>query len=436
MTRQRVSPPGAEAGELSPDQEPVRPRRMFYGWYVVITLGVISVVVQGTSSYLFGVVLVQLQHDLGSSRAAISGAFSLSFVIWGLAGIPAGRFVDRRGARALMTIGALLGGVSLLAMAAATSLWEIYLFWGLGVGIAVGLTSQQLGYAVAAAWFDRRIGSAFGIVTTLSALAPTLYLPAIGLVSARVGWRPAVLVGGLLYLLVALPAAIVIRRRPADLGLRLDGLANPIGPTLISSGLSLGEALRTIAFWTITLNATFALVSWAAVSAHQIAFLIGRGIDPVVAASALGVVGLVSIPARLIVNVLSDRLGPRLLLGLTMAIQALGTLLLLLTTNLFWLSAYVVIFGLAFGAASGLRAAMMAEHIGRRRFGAITAVMALASVAPSALGPVVAGWLYDRAHNYDLAFGLATLCMVMATVMVLVTPTSATERLRRQAVAT
>ena len=410
---------------------PLGGSRLYYGWYVVVALGLISVVVQGTSSYLFGVILIQLQHDIGSSRAVISGAFSLSFIIWGLSGIPAGRFVDRQGGRVLMTVGSLLGGGSLLAMAVSHAVWQIYLFWGVGVGVAVGLTSQQLSYAVAAAWFDRRMGSAFGVLTMLSALAPTLYLPTIGVVSARLGWRPAMLLGGIFYLLVGLPAALVLRRRPADLGLHLDGLQETTERGVISSGLSLGEALRNIAFWTITLNATFALVSWSAVSAHQIAFLVGRGIDPVVAASAIGVVGLVSIPARLIVNVLSDRIGPRQLLALMMAIQTLGTLLLLLTTNLAWLAAYVVVFGVAFGAASGLRAAMMAEHVGRRRFGAITAVMALASVAPSAVGPVVAGWLYDRAGNYDLAFGLATLCMVAATVMVLITPTSASEQLRR-----
>jgi len=412
-----------------------KPRRLYYGWYIVITLGVISIIVQGTSSYLFGVILIQLQHDLGATRAAVSGAFSLSFLLWAVTGIPAGRFVDQRGGRLLMSVGSLLGGISLIALAFAHTTWEVYLFWGLGLGIAVGLTSQQLSYAVAAAWFDRRMGAAFGVVTTFSALAPTLYLPAMALATASLGWRPAVIIAGLLYVLAALPALLLLRRRPSDLGLEMDGAVKTSRPALISPGLSMSQALRRVAFWTITLNATFALVSWSAISAHQIAFLTGRGIDPVVAASALGVVGLISIPARLAVNVLADRLGPRSLLGITMLIQAVGTLCLLLTTNLAWLAAYVVVFGLAFGAASGLRASLMAEHVGRRRFGAITAVMGLVSIGPSALGPVVAGSLYDHFGNYDLAFGLATLCMVGATAMVLVTPVTTSQYTREQAVA-
>lgn len=401
-----------------------RRRRYFYGWVIVVVLGVISIIVQGTANFLFGLVLIPIQKDLGSSRALISTAYSVSLVIWGVAGIPAGRLVDRSGARLMMAAGSVLAGTSLLGLALAHSVWQLYLCWGAGIGLAVALSSQQVVYTVVANWFEARIGAAFAVVTALAALSSPVYLPAFGWLVVHTGWRKSLVFAALLFIVVCLPlSALVLRRRPEDIGLSRDGrlTGRPLRTAAVT-GFPLKVALRRTAFWTLSFSQVGATLPWAAITAHQIPFLIGRSFDPVVAATALGAVGLISIPGRVVLNLAGDRLGPQRLLALSIGLQGSGQLILLLTTNLVWLLAYVLVFGIAFGSASGLRAALIAEQFGRRSFGAISAVTGLMTYAFAALGPALAGLVYDRTGGYELAFAVGVVLFGLAALSVVVTP--------------
>jgi MFS family permease len=158
--------------------------------------------------------------------------------------------------------------------------------------------------------------------------------------------------------------------------------------------------------------------------AHQVAYLIGRGYDAVLAAGIAGMVGLASLPSRYILNVLSDRLGPQRLLALCLTAQGLGAVLLLQAGSLPWLVAYVLVYGAAFGAVSPLRAAVMAEQFGRRAYGAITALQGVPVALCAGLGPLAAGWLYDRLHSYTWPFWLSTGAFVLAAAGVVLTPSA------------
>jgi MFS family permease len=155
---------------------------------------------------------------------------------------------------------------------------------------------------------------------------------------------------------------------------------------------------------------------------HSVAYLIGRGYDALLAAGIVGVVGLASLPGRFILNLLSERIGPQRLLGLCMVAQAVGVALLVQGTSLGWLVAYVLVYGTAFGAISPLRASVMADHFGRRAYGAITTMQGVPIAIASGLGPLAAGWLYDRLGNYGLAFGLCAGAFLLAGLAVLLMP--------------
>ncbi len=396
----------------------------FYGWVLVVALGITTIVSYGTTQYLFGVLVLPIGQELGWSRGLVSGAFSLGILIAGGLGLVVGRLADRHGARALMAAGSVLAGFSLMALARVRQPWQFYVLWAGGIGLAMALTLYPVTFTVVANWFQRRRGRALAVLTLLGGLASPIFMPLAGWLVARYGWRATVVVLGLLQLVIALPMhAVVLRRHPEDLGLLPDGAQQRPSPGMATpSGATLRQALQRRAFWTLTAAAGLSLLAASTVLAHQIAYMAGRGYDPILAATLAGMVGVASLPGRFVFNVLGDRLGPKGLLALSFAFQGFGVVLLLLASSAAWLVAYVVVYGTAFGAVSPLRASLMAQHFGRLAYGAITAVQGMPVAVAAAIGPVVAGWLYDLLGNYQLALWLTALAFLLAALGVAVTP--------------
>src|SRR5512146_2651212 len=200
----------------------------YYGWVLVVTLGLTTIISYGTTQYLFGVLVVPIDQELGWDRASLSGAYSLMLVLAGLLGVPIGRFVDRHGARIVMTVGSVLGGLSLMGLATIHALWQFSVLWAGGLGVATALTFYPVTFTVVANWFERRRGSALAVLTLVGGLASPIFIPLAGVLVPRLGWRETLLVMAVTQLCLALPLhAIVLRRHPEDLGLRPDGLAVP-----------------------------------------------------------------------------------------------------------------------------------------------------------------------------------------------------------------
>jgi MFS family permease len=103
--------------------------------------------------------------------------------------------------------------------------------------------------------------------------------------------------------------------------------------------------------------------------------------------------------------------------------QAAGIAVLVLAgSSLGWLILYVLIYGSAYGAFSPLRASVMADHFGRRAYGAITAVQGIPVALCAGLGPLAAGWLYDMLHHYELAFWLCSGVFLLAAAGLALAP--------------
>ena len=243
---------------------------------------------------------------------------------------------------------------------------------------------------------------------------------------ARVGWRETMFIFGLTQVVVALPLhALLLRRHPEDRGLLPDGdrvAVSRKGVDARDSGSSTREALRRLGFWTLTLSFGLAVFAHSAVLAHQVAYMIGRGFDPVLSAAIAGLVGVASLPGRLIFNLLSDRFGPQRLLTICTLSQGAGAVLLALATSQAWLWAYVIVYGAAFGAVSPLRASTMADQFGRRSYGAITAAAGLPIAVLGAAGPLVAGILFDRLGGYGVVLWAVVIAFALSAAAVAITP--------------
>jgi MFS family permease len=397
--------------------------RRYYGWYLVSALGVTTIVSYGISQYLFGVLVVPIEHDLGWSRGAISAAYSGGLIVAAALGLPVGVLVDRHGGRWPMSAGSLLGGVTLLLLSRVTQLWQFYLLWAGCLGVAMALTFYSVSFVVVANWFERRRGRALALLTVVGGLSSPIYIPVAGLLVARLGWRTGLVVLGATALVIALPIhAVVVRRRPEDLGLLPDGERSNGKEAASVHGHRLRHAVRRHPFWTLMLATALSSAAYGVVIAHVVAYLIGIGYNPVLAAAILGLTGLVSLPGRFVFNFVSDRVGPQPLLALCLGLQAVSIVVLLAAASGVSVAAFVLIYGSAFGAISPLRASVLADHFGRLAYGAITAVQGLPSGVLAAVAPFIAGLLFDRFGDYVLTWFLTAGAFALGAIAVWLTP--------------
>jgi MFS family permease len=395
----------------------------YYGWTLMVVLGITTIISYGTTQYLFGVLVVPISTTFGWDRASISGAYTLGLIVAGVIGVPIGPLLDRFGARLLMSCGSVLAGLTLIGMAQMQSLWQFYLFWAGGLGLAMALTLYPVTFTIVANWFVRKRGTALAILTLIGGLSSPICIPLAGGLVAQIGWRATLVVLGCSQLLLALPFHLfLLQRHPEDLGLLPDG--EPVSTTEMPrsvTGTTLSTALRHPTFWLLTASLSLVTLGSTVVLVHQVAFLIGRGYDPVLAATLSGMLGLASLPGRYVFNMLSARMSAQTLLTLSVLTQAVGIAVLVLAPSLVWLVLYVIIYGTAYGAFSPLRASVMADHFGRRAYGAITAVQGVPVALCAGLGPLVAGWIYDTLHHYELAFWLCAGVFLLAALGIFVT---------------
>lgn len=401
----------------------LREKPPYYGWLLMVVLGITTIISYGTTQYLFGVLVVPLSTSLHWDRATVSGAYAVSLIVAGVLGVPIGPLLDRFGARFLMSCGSVLAGLSLIGLAQMQTIWQFYLFWSGGLGLAMALTLYPVTFTVVANWFVRKRGAALAVLTLVGGLSSPLCIPLSGALIASIGWRATLIVWAGAQLVLALPLhAFVLRRHPEDLDLSPDGEQRPATPgTMELPGISLSEALRSSVFWTLTASLSLVMLGSTVVFVHQVAFMISHGYDPVLAATLSGMLGLVSLPGRYVFNTLSSRTNAQSLLMLSVVAQAVGIAVLVLSSSLLWLILYVLIYGTAYGAFSPLRASVMADHFGRRAYGAITAVQGVPVALGAALGPVAAGWLYDRLHHYELSFWLCAGAFLLAALGLILT---------------
>src|SRR5512146_1259089 len=202
----------------------IAPRGVYYGWTLVTTLAVAETVSWGALYYAFTVFLGPMRHELGWSSASVAGAFSLGLLLSGLVAPPMGRWLDRHWPRLLMTVGSVAAVALMLAWSRVQDLTAYYLIWA-GIGVAMGAVLYEPAFFVVATWFRRYRGQALIALTFIAGFASVIFIPLAGWLVQAQGWRDALVTLAVILAAVTIPAhALVLRRRPEDMGLTLDGI--------------------------------------------------------------------------------------------------------------------------------------------------------------------------------------------------------------------
>ena len=394
--------------------------RLYYGWYIAFALAITETVSWGIIYYAFTVFITPMEAELGWSRTELTGAFSLSLLIAGAMAFPVGTWIDRHGARWLMTTGSILASLLVVAWSQVNDLTTFYLVWA-GLGVCAAAVLYDPAFAVMAIWFSRRRGTALAIITFAAGLASTIFVPLSDVLLCSFGWRTAVLILGILLAVITIPLhALVLRRRPADMGLLPDGVRDVLVAHPPERNFSLKDALHSRFFWRLILAFSLAYLASNAIRVHFIPFLIDSGTDPSTAALASGAIGLMQVAGRVIFAPLESRLPGRVLVAAVFALQAVGVLGLLTGASLAAVAAFVVIFGTAYGAQTLARASIVAEMFGALHYGRISSVMTIFLTVAGMAAPVGAGMIYDRFGDYQPVLWLVILLAVCAASIIAV----------------
>ena len=412
----------------------------FYGWYIV-GVGFLSFFVGiGATIDALALLVKPMCESLAWTRTSIMGAVTLSSVVTALASPLVGRIIDRCGARILMTAGAVACGGLLIAISGVNHTWQFYLLFGVGIGMARPCFSLVAPSIVVSNWFVVKRGRALALSTMGTSLSAILLLPFTQYVITARNWRAAwIMLGLVTWVLLVVPAAIFIRRRPEDMGLLPDGiddLAAGNGSEMYSQenrpngeaakrevNWSAKEAMRTNLFWFILASMLFTSLPLMGVWLNASAGFTDRGVSPGQAAIALGSVGLSSGPSRLVWGLLAEKLHIRNCIIIT-NIGLCAAVLFVLSADTFPRALIsILIFGAFAGGAVIFRAMVWPEYFGRLALGAIQGYAELFRVIGGAMGPLFAGIIYDATGSYTYAYiTFAGACVLAAVFMYFARP--------------
>ncbi len=437
-------------------------RKVFYGWWILASGFVVVALLSATTSYGTALFLVPLTQEFGWSRTAIATALALARLETGIAGPLEGVMADRWGPRRVMLIGIPLATAGYLLWSQISSLSSLsgidvllvfyfaYVGW---VAVGAGLGSSPVNVAVAN-WFVRRRGFALGIVSSGHGLGAAIWVPALGFVIQAHGWQWALVAQGLGILVIGLPAALVMRHRPEQYGLRPDGdpptspesrvqspeseavrrtpnsrLRNQ-GHTASAEGnvvrpgggvgtrdsgpgtqdYTIGQAVGTSAFWCLAFAFAFRVMVTNAVQVHLAALLQDLGLSPLAAAGWLGTLSALSIVGRFGMGWLGDIFEARRVYMAALVLMVLGMLVLARAEEAWYIVPFLALYAPAYGGLAALPSALRADFFGRRAFGTISGVMGPVTTAGTMIGPLFAGYVFDTTGTYRQALLAFALC--------------------------
>jgi MFS family permease len=391
--------------------------RRHYGWVMLLTVSFTEILSWGVLYYGFSVLLLPMQQALGWSPAWLSGGFSLALLTSGILAIPAGRWFDRHGTRAAMTAGSILASLVLWAWAHVHAPWQYGLVM-VGLGAAHALVLYEPAFVIIATWFRRQRGRALTVLTFCGALASAVGIPLCAWLVEQLGWRAALEALALLIALTTItPHALVLRRRPADLGLVVDGVAHaPAAPA--ESSRDFAGAVRDPGFWGLSVAFAASQFATVAMTVQLIPVLVARGQSAASAAAVAGLFGLMSLLGRALLGPLIDRVPQRALTAGLLLVQLLGLLVLFAAPVAIGAYAYIVLFGMGSGTLTIVRAALLAARYGPTHYGAINGALGAVLTVARTAAPLGAGAFMALAGGDDmlllalmlaLGFGLVAL---------------------------
>lgn len=416
----------------------LKKRKIFYGWWIVAASATLHFFSGGAFYYGFTVFFNPIRDTFGWTAAITSVAFTLRGLETGVLAPIAGLLVDRLGPRKLMLFGWSTVGLGFILMSRINSLAAFFASFTM-VAVGMSFASGLVTNTAVANWFTRKRSRAMA-TTFIGPGASGLLAPLLALSINQVGWRETLIITGIVLWVFGLPLSLVIRHKPGQYGYLPDGeITAPIPETAsepnlrssspivgldsesLATGFTAKAALRTRAFWLLSLIFLFQQIGTSAVTVHIVPYLESVGVSTAVAAIAVTGMTLFSLIGRLGFGLLGDFTEKGYLIAIALTLQTIGILFFAyIGTGGTWLIIlFLLTYSPGFGAPFPLRAALQADYFGTRSFGTIMGLLSTISMIGGLASPVVAGWIFDVTGSYRLAWQIFALATAPAIPLML-----------------
>lgn len=404
------------------DTSPASGSRIFYGWFIVASAGLVVFCTGPGQSYVFSVFIDSIIEDTGLSRTGVSVLYLASTALSALLVTLVSRLADRFGPKIMLVVAGLGLGGACLGMATATHMLLFFVAFASLRALGQGSLSINC-ILLVNQWFVSRRGRAVGIMTMGAVLSTALFPPFAKFLIDSIDWRGAYAVLGVLVAGLIVPVALlIVRNRPEDLGQFPDGSDSPpVSETAqqASTARRRASVYRSPGFWLLAAAlSTPSLVSTALVF-HQASIFEENGLNATVAAGVFAIYSASSAVSSLAAGFVADRVGPNLLVVFAMATLLLSLVLVVVTDSLLLAVVYVVMMGISAGSYIIVHSTIWAWHYGRHGLGRIQGPAMTLSLCASAIGPLPLAIFHEITGTYTLGMLLMMALPVLSIVTVL-----------------
>ena len=408
---------------------------LYAGWVMVGLVSALRVIGGGLHGFGFTVFFLPVSQDLGLNRAQTSLAFSLARAEGAIEAPVIGYLVDRFGPRPLMVTAALLAGVGYIALSWVNN-YTAFLVVYLGlISLAYSAGFIQTPMVIANNWFIRKRARSMTVVGSAVTIGGTLITPVLAATVTYFGWRWGAFFAGCAFLVICIPLSLKVVRSPESIGLQPDGEA-PSDPfrsdatastsssaRMIAADVTAKDALKSLAFWSLAFSMLVRVGTQSTLMVHFIPIMVWKGISQERAAVLLSVFALLNLLFHFLLGWIADRVNKPRLLSLWMVLPLSAIVILTFGKSTLSLWLFAILYS-ALDAAFPVTWAIIGDFFGRKHFATIRGNMTFCYMWGSALGPVIAGYIYDQTQSYgSVLWGLvATLSLSVVLTGLLIKP--------------
>jgi sugar phosphate permease len=415
----------------------------FYGWLIVVG----SLLVLGLTysvMYAFSVFYVALLEEFKWGRGETAGVYSVFMIVTGIGAVGAGMLADRFGPGRVISWGGVVLAAGLLICSRISALWQFYLAFGVLVAFGVSIAGWTPCVTMLNRWFSVRLGLALGIASGGIGVGILAVVPGVQLVINSMGWRAAFIVLAGVVVCGLVPVGhFLLRGRPEDLGQHQDGFGSRKAPrpsakprvrkqvqvvdkAWAERDWTVASAAKTARLWLLCAVKLAGGVATHMVFVHQVVYLVDGGYDRVLAASVVGLIGLISVGGKVMWGWAADNIGREMTYTLGCVAMAIAVGLLALTsvypsTSLLYV--YALVFAIGYAVSAPLWPLVTADLYAGRKFGSIYGFITVFSGFGNAVGAWLGGVVFDITGSYAIAFVVAVVGkLVSAAVLWVVAP--------------
>lgn len=395
--------------------------KFFYGWVIVFAGLALSLIMYGVVD-AFGIMFKPLSEEFHWDRATVSASSLINWLSFGLGNLVLGALTDRLGSRRVMILGGTLFAIGTLLMSQLQSIWHLYFVFG--VLIAVGRSAAAVPLtALVTKWFTHNQGLALALAQSQN-VGSAVFAPLSVFLLAQYGWRGAYIGLGLIGLLI-IPLALLMRDHHTSRSYvsEADARAGAVSSTTLA-GMTLGEAMRTRAFWTLNLMVIGCCACHSCILLHGVNHMTDIGLTATTASHVIAVMAIFGMIGKIANGVMADKVGAKWSMAGFLFLQAITIPMFVHAHELPTFYMWAVLFGTGFGGPMPVYAMLFREYFGTRHIGSILGFFFLIAAIGMGSGGMMGGVLYNLFGNYAIPFFTSTGTGLMAAILALTLPST------------